>query len=384
VKLWEVAGAGRRRPADPPPAPEAIVKWAAASDDGTRYVAFAGKGAPDLGTTLRVLDAAGREVFRRERPAADGPFQRVALSPDGRRVAWAEPVPDPGARPLEYATAVTVWDLGGGRELFTFRVPHVRLLAFHPDGARLAVIATVYEGQRADAARTELQIWDAVAGQRLHASRLDVGLVPAVLAFSPGGRYLAGGSSSGNRPRATPGMIQARDPPGLIRVWDTATGEQVRRAETTIANLSALACSPDGRLVAVIAGAPTAADAPVVQAMQVLDVQTGQTVATLEGHFGPVASVAFAPGGRRLATGAVLPENGLGEVKVWDLATGQCLLTLRRESGGVGQVAFSPDGTRLFAVDQEFTGRPGEFVTVWDATPRPAGRPPEPQKGGME
>jgi WD40 repeat protein len=50
--------------------------------------------------------------------------------------------------------------------------------------------------------------------------------------------------------------------------------------------------------------------------VKVWDTATGQEILTLKGHTGHVTSVAFSPDGKRLASGGKV-------VKVWDAATGQ-------------------------------------------------------------
>src|SRR5881398_2323492 len=61
-----------------------------------------------------------------------------------------------------------------------------------------------------------------------------------------------------------------------------------------------------------------------------------------KGHGERVASVAFSPDGKVLATGSF--DN---TVKLWDFATGKELHNLKGHTNQVYSVAFSPDGNLL-------------------------------------
>jgi WD40 repeat protein len=76
---------------------------------------------------------------------------------------------------------------------------------------------------------------------------------------------------------------------------------------------------------------------------------------TLEGHSGPVNSIAWSQDGSRLASGS--SDN---TVRIWDPATGQCTSTLEGHSGRVNSIAWSQDGSRLAS------GSRDETVRIWD------------------
>jgi hypothetical protein len=77
--------------------------------------------------------------------------------------------------------------------------------------------------------------------------------------------------------------------------------------------VKSVAFSPDGRL---LAGASESG--PV----RIWDAATGEEVRALRGNAGDITSVAFSPDGRRLAVASGSYDR-LGEVRVWDTASGQ-------------------------------------------------------------
>src|SRR5262249_21750962 len=81
----------------------------------------------------------------------------------------------------------------------------------------------------------------------------------------------------------------------------------------------------------------------------------GNERATLRGHSLALASVAYSPDGKYLATGSYDRA-----AKVWDMNTNRELITLKGHQAAVEAVAFSPDGTRLA------TGSYDGTVKLWD------------------
>ncbi len=170
-------------------------------------------------------------------------------------------------------------------------------------------------------------------------SRLGKGLV-AQVAYAPTGKVIGIATTLGiwlyqtDNLKADPLLLPAfstlADKPVLVDTYGT----------------SSLAFSPDGHLVA------SGSDAGAVQ---LLDVSTGKTVATLATSGYLVFSVAFSPDGRLLAAGSL---DGL--IQIWDIASGKRSVNIPNVNNAVFSVAFSPD-SRLLA-----TGMLDRKVRLWD------------------
>ncbi|KAJ5593561.1 hypothetical protein N7537_010465 [Penicillium hordei] len=76
---------------------------------------------------------------------------------------------------------------------------------------------------------------------------------------------------------------------------------------------------------------------------------------TLEGHSGPVRSIAWSQDGSRLAS-----ASSDITVRIWDPATGQCVSTLEGHRYSVNSIAWSQDGSRLASASDDNT------VRIWD------------------
>ncbi|MFO0825540.1 MAG: hypothetical protein U0792_20870 [Gemmataceae bacterium] len=108
-----------------------------------------------------------------------------------------------------------------------------------------------------------------------------------------------------------------------------------------------VAVSPDGKIA--VCGSPYDGK------LRVFDVASGKELRRLAGHASWVTCVAFTPDGRRVISG-----GRDGAVKVWELATGRMLRTFTHPKTVPATVALSPDGKKATATGEDGT------VRVWN------------------
>ncbi|KAB0242961.1 protein kinase [Microcystis aeruginosa EAWAG127a] len=173
-----------------------------------------------------------------------------------------------------------------------------------------------------------IKIWEVATGKELRTLTGHSSGVYSVV-YSPDGRYLASGGGD-----------------NTIKIWEVATGKQLRTLTGHSSRSLSVVYSPDSRYLA---------SASIDNSIKIWEVATGKELRTLTGHFSGVYSVVYSPDSRYLASASA--DN---TIKIWEVATGKELRTLTGHSDSVWSVVYSPDGRYLASANADNT------IKIWE------------------
>lgn len=259
--------------------------------DGRRFAALNREG------TLGFFDAKTRELDQ-EFTIGTGRFgpPAYALSANGRILAQG--IGDGQIRLWQTEThRSTDLKLSEGR---------IEALALSPDATILITTGTN---------RSSLRWWELGTVPR----ERNVALEGRPIHFSPDGRTLA--------------AFQRNS----IQLWDVATATPRTNLVTETGLGPGFAFSQDGRLIATSEGF-----GDTEYAFRVWRTDNAALVGVFTGHKQSIASIAFSPDGKTLASSS---EDST--LKFWNITTQQELLNIRRLGGPVRSLVFSPNGDLL-------------------------------------
>ncbi len=170
-----------------------------------------------------------------------------------------------------------------------------------------------------------LRLWNPQTGKSIHTLTGNVGRIQQVV-FDPNCQYVLSAASK------------------QVMMWDLRTG-QLLRSFTFPSFIHMIELNQNANVLAV----------SLVEVLQLLDMQTGQCIKTLQGHSKKVPALSFSPDGERLVSGGYDQK-----IKLWDTSNGRCIKTWEGKVNWLRTVVFSPDGHTLASGGIE------PEISLWD------------------
>ncbi len=132
-----------------------------------------------------------------------------------------------------------------------------------------------------------------------------------------------------------------------VRLWDVASGRELRHLSLPSKWVGSLAWSPDGRMLAAAAYSHGA---------RIWEAETGREVQVVTEPEG-IVYAAWSPNGGVLAS-----VTNTATVQLWEVTSGRELRRLEGHAEGAGSVAWSPDGKTVASAVYR------NIIRLWDAT----------------
>jgi WD40 repeat protein len=150
------------------------------------------------------------------------------------------------------------------------------------------------------------------------------------------------------------------------RLWDVASGKQLRVFQARADEVISLSISDDGKRLATGSGGG-GKYRPGARNAQVWDLAAGKQLQVFKGHTSSVRAVSLSPDGKRLLTGS---EDDT--VRLWDVATGREIRILKGRTARVTAVTLSRDGKWALSASGELgiTGTSSVPEHEWEFSAR--------------
>jgi len=188
-----------------------------------------------------------------------------------------------------------------------------------------------------------IRIWDVATGQEIKTILADDKGIN-LLKLSPDEKYIVSVSYS-----------------DTIIIRDKNTGKELRRIkEFTEDDVKSMEISPDGNKIAVVYHNHTSPGYEDTLRIRLFDITTCKQIPTSLGYLEKVTLIAFNPDGSLIITGSF--DNG--EIKIWDTAKDQELRNISEDLYRVDFISFSPEGKYIISRSDVGLNR---YITIWDA-----------------
>jgi WD40 repeat protein len=237
-----------------------------------------------------------------------------------------------------------LWDVATGKQTEQIAIGSISVgrIVVSPDCKLIASIGQNVTGERLGAQggsfsitpENFIRIWDVASGKEVR--RL----------VAPKVKDAGESSGFGEFVFAPDGKTLVTTGQSVLRIWDPATGKEMRQIPLDCYASWGLAFSGDGKMLTTAAGGLT---------IRLFDPESGKDLAPFGGQQLSVGELALSATGRSLAV------SSYGDtIEVWDPVTGRLRRRLKGHKKPITSLRLAGDGRTLFSTGQDKT------VCVWD------------------